>query len=115
MNFSERLRALIEERDLTQKQVASDLNIAPSTLGGYVQGSSEPDFETFSRLAKYLDVSADYLLGLRTGSTANFLEEDLLRLFHSMTAQQQGIYIEQGKVFVRANHKKCHTSTLTNM
>ncbi|MDR1892151.1 MAG: helix-turn-helix domain-containing protein [Oscillospiraceae bacterium] len=106
MNFSDKLRALIEERDLTQKQVAADLNIAPSTVGGYVQGSSEPDFETLSRLAKYFDVSADYLLGLQTGFTATLPEEELLRVFGSMTAEQQMVYIEQGKVFVKSNHKK---------
>ena len=66
MNFSYKLRSLIEERNLTQKQVAIDLNIAPSTMGGYVQGSSEPDFETLKRLANYFDVSTDYLLNIYT-------------------------------------------------
>ena len=42
MSFSERLRALIEERGLMQKQVAIDLKIPVSTLGGYVQGVSDP-------------------------------------------------------------------------
>lgn len=46
MNFSEKLRLLIDEENITQKQFANDLNIAPSTIGGYVQGISEPDFET---------------------------------------------------------------------
>lgn len=46
MKFSDKLRFLIEERNLTQKQVAQDLNIAPSTMGGYVQGMSQPDFDT---------------------------------------------------------------------
>lgn len=46
MKFSEKLRLLIDEFDITQKQFANDLNIAPSTIGGYVQGVSEPDFET---------------------------------------------------------------------
>ena len=61
LNFSNKLRSLIEERNLTQKQVAKDLNIAPSTMGGYVQGSSEPDFDTLRKLAKYFNVTTDYL------------------------------------------------------
>lgn len=103
MNFSDKLRCLIEERNLTQKRVANDLNIAPSTMGGYVQGSSEPDFDTLKRLAKYFNVSTDYLLNIPSNNCNNFIEDELLRVFRSMTLEQQHLFIEQGKVFVRAN------------
>lgn len=106
MNFCYKLRFLIEERNLTQKQVAIDLNIAPSTMGGYVQGSSEPDFETLKRLARYFDVTTDYLLNIHTDKSNNFMEDELLRVFRSMTAEQQNLFIEQGKVFVRANNTR---------
>ena len=79
MNFSDKLRCLIEERNLTQKRVANDLNIAPSTIGGYVQGSSEPDFETLKILADYFDVSTDYLLNVKIGNVNNLLEDELDR------------------------------------
>lgn len=106
MNFCDKLRCLIEERNLTQKRVANDLNIAPSTIGGYVQGSSEPDFETLKILADYFDVSTDYLLNVKTGNVNNLLEDELLRVFRSMTTEQQSLFIEQGKVFVKANVTK---------
>lgn len=106
LNFGYKLRSLIEERNLTQKQVAIDLNIAPSTMGGYVQGSSEPDFETLKRLARYFDVTTDYLLNIHTDKSNNFMEDELLRVFRSMTAEQQNLFIEQGKVFVRANNTR---------
>ncbi len=106
MNFSNKLRTLIEERNLTQKQVAKDLNIAPSTMGGYVQGSSEPDFETLKRLARYFDVTTDYLLNIHTDKSNNYMEDELLRVFRSMTAEQQNLFIEQGKVFVKANNTR---------
>ena len=103
MKFSDKLRALIEERELTQKQVAKDLNIAPSTMGGYVQGISEPDFETLKRLAIYFDVTTDYLLNIHSDKSNCFMEDELLRVFRSMTLEQQALFIEQGKVFVKAN------------
>ena len=80
MMFSDILRLLIEERGLTQKQLAKDLHIAVSTLGGYVQGTSEPDFDTLRRLAEYFEVSADYLLDFRTGKGSSHGEDDLLRI-----------------------------------
>lgn len=73
-------------------------------MGGYVQGSSEPDFETLKRLAQYFDVTTDYLLSMHSTKSNSFLEDELLRVFRSMTPEQQGLFIEQGKVFVRANN-----------
>lgn len=106
LEFCNKLRTLIEERNITQKQVANDLNIAPSTIGGYVQGSSEPDFATLKILAEYFNVSTDYLLNVRVGNINTLLEDELLRVFRSMTATQQSLFIEQGKVFVKANISK---------
>lgn len=106
MYFGEKLRALLEELNLTQKQVAMDLSIAPSTMSGYVQGSSEPDFETLKRIAAYFGVTTDYLLNLHTDISNSYLEDELLRVFRAMTEEQQAIFVEQGKVFVKANNGK---------
>ena len=111
MNFGDILRRLIEENDLTQKQVAGDLRIAPSTIGGYVQNSSEPDFDTLKMLARYFDVTTDYFLGFRTGKTNSFREDELLRIFRSLTAEQQEIYLEQGRAFLKIiNNEKGKSS-----
>lgn len=101
MTFSDILRLLIEERGLTQKRLAGDLHIAVSTLGGYVQGTSEPDFDTLKRLAEYFEVSTDYLLDFRTGKADSHAEDDLLRVFRAMSPLQQQIYLDQGKVFLK--------------
>ena len=59
MSFGNNLRKLIEERDMTQKELAKQLNIAPSTLGSYVQNAREPDFATLILLADFFDVSTE--------------------------------------------------------
>ncbi|MBQ7505237.1 MAG: helix-turn-helix transcriptional regulator [Ruminococcus sp.] len=101
MKFSDKLRFLIEERNLTQKQVAQDLNIAPSTMGGYVQGMSQPDFDTLKILAEYFDVTSDYLLDIPSKKTNNKLENELLRVFRSIPNEYKTIYIKQGKAFIK--------------
>ena len=103
MKFSEKLRVLIEERNITQKRAAQDLNIAPSTMGGYVQGTSEPDFETLKRIALYFNVSTDYLLDIPKKRTKDSKENELLRIFRSLSEEQKSIFIEQGKVFIKIN------------
>lgn len=103
MTFSQTLRNLIEERGITQKQLAHTLKIPVSTLGGYVQGTSEPDFETLKLFAGYFHVSADYLLNLNVGQARDDLESELLRIFRALDPRQQELYLEQGKAFLKFN------------
>ncbi len=105
MDFGDRLRILIDERGITQKELASQLNIAPSTVSSYVQNTREPDFTTLKSLAIYFSVSIDYLLGCRTSKASSRQEDELLRVFRSLTAEQKEVCIEQCKVFVRLNQK----------
>lgn len=105
MSFGENLRTLIDERDMTQKELAARLNIAPSTMGSYVQNTREPDFATLKAIAKFFNVSIDYLLDNHIGKTATHQEDELLRIFRSLEPRQQEICLEQCRVFVRANHK----------
>ncbi len=101
MRFCNRLRSLLEERELTQKQLASDLQIPVSTLGGYVQGTSESDFDTLRLIADYFKVTTDYLLDHHTDQVRSTEEGDLRRIFRSLTPTQQKIYLEQGRAFLK--------------
>ena len=106
MSFGDNLRTLIRERNMTQKELALQLNIAPSTLGSYVQNTREPDFSTLKLLAKYFGVSIDYLLDYTLKQTSTLTENEMLRIFRSLTEEQQYICIEQCKVFVQINQKE---------
>lgn len=106
MTFSEILRNLIEENDLTQKQLAQELNISQSTIGGYVQGTREPDFETLKLFARYFHVSTDYLLNFPSGLANTSRENEILRVFRSLSEEQQALYIEQGKAFIKINSQE---------
>ena len=106
MSFGNNLRTLIEERNMTQKELAQQMNIAPSTIGSYVQNTREPDFATLKLLAGYFDVSIDYLLDYSSGETENHQEDEMLRIFRSLTEEQKNICIEQCRVFVYMNHNK---------
>ncbi len=59
-----RLKKLREDRKLLQKDIASMLNITASAYGYYENGKREPSNETLEFLAKFYDVSVDYLLGI---------------------------------------------------
>ena len=106
MSFSERLRLLLEENNMTQKQLAINLHIPVSTLGGYIQGTSEPDFQMLKSIAEYFNVTTDYLLNHSIDSNITDKEKDIIRIFRSLSNTQQKIYIEQGKAFLKVSAKE---------
>lgn len=105
MKFGEILKELLSLHSMTQKQLAKDLNLSPSALGNYIQGSREPDYETLMQIAAYFHVTTDFLLGRACGPAATYYEELLLHIFRSLTAEQQEFYLEQGQIFIRQNKK----------
>jgi len=60
--FSNRLKALREDSDLTQSELAKILNISRETVSGYENTDREPNFDTTIQIANYFNVSLDYLL-----------------------------------------------------
>jgi len=106
LKFGDILSNLLEERGLSRKQLAADLTMAPSTLGNYIRSEREADYETLKRFADYFDVSVDYLLNQPEKDTQSPNENELLRIFRSLTSAQQELYIEQGRAIFILNNKK---------
>lgn len=59
-----RLKTLRTEKGLSQKQLATELGTTNSSICDWECGRAEPDIGTLIRIAKFFDVSVDYLLGL---------------------------------------------------
>lgn len=57
------LKAIRKAKGISQQQLANKLGISRSTVAMWETGSSAPDFDTLVKLAKYFNVSTDYLLG----------------------------------------------------
>ena len=65
MGYYPRLRDLREDADLTQEELVKLLKMHKTTYTNYEQGKREPPFELIIKLAKFYDVSIDYIAGLR--------------------------------------------------
>ena len=62
-SFSERLKALRQEKNITQRALANHLNITDTAYGFYEQGKNYPNMDILIKLADYFEVSLDYLVG----------------------------------------------------
>ena len=99
--FPERLHLLLKEAEITQKQLANDMDIPVSTIGGYAQGASEPDFKTLKAIAGYFHVSTDFLLGYTIPGSDAGEEEEILRVYRAVSPKDRELYIAQGRLFIK--------------
>ena len=63
MDYRERLRALREDRDLSQAQVAEVINKSQQGYSHIENGRAELKIEDIKALCNFYEVSADYLIG----------------------------------------------------
>ena len=63
-NIYHRIRALREDHDLTQKEIAKILNMSQTGYSKYETGENDIPTKILIQLAKYYHTSVDYLLGI---------------------------------------------------
>lgn len=86
VEFSERLRALRKQKNLTQKQLAAMIGVKNSIISFYEVGDRFPSPEILIKLSRVFGVSTDYLLGLSTNETIDVsgLEDEDKLLLHAI-------------------------------
>ena len=63
MRYNERIRALREDNDLTQQKIADLLSIGQRTYADYESGKTRIPVDSLLILAKFYNVSLDYITG----------------------------------------------------
>lgn len=64
MHYTERMKGLRQDNDLTQKQIAVKLKVAQNSYSQYESGIRSIPIELLIELCKLYNVSADYMLGI---------------------------------------------------
>ena len=62
--FSERLKELRTEKGITQDMLAQATGLSQSALANWENGKRSPTATAIITLAKYFNVTTDYLLGM---------------------------------------------------
>ncbi len=104
MKIGVRILNLLDAHNMSQRELAARLQIAPTTLNGYIRGKHEPDCTTLVKIAQVLGVSVDELLGHTVSSDTP--EQQLLQGFRSLCPEQQAIVIDLISLMQKRNMKK---------
>ncbi|MDE6586297.1 MAG: helix-turn-helix domain-containing protein [Clostridia bacterium] len=64
-DIQKRLRESITNSGIPQKEIAKKIGVSPQTVSKYMKLDIFPALDTFAKLCAVLDVTSDYLLGLK--------------------------------------------------
>lgn len=76
-----RINAALTKQGKTQKELAEHLGVMPNVISYFCKGERTPNTEQIVKICHFLDVSADYLLGL---SSIESTDADM-QLVHKVT------------------------------
>ncbi len=88
--FGKRLEQLLLEKGISQGEFAEAVGCSRQSVNFYILGKRNPDIALAGEMAKYLDVSCDYLVGLSD------IREDKIS---NLTADQLGLTDNTVKFF----------------
>ncbi len=61
--FGKNLKELRLENDLSQTSLGKVLNVSNQTISAWENGTREPDLDNLVNIARYFEISLDFLLG----------------------------------------------------
>lgn len=123
MNFSDNLKSLMIENNLTQKKISEIAQVNQRTISSWINGQNEPLAYSVAKIADYFHVSVDYLLG-REDDFGNIsisespalelttIEKELIETFRRLPPNLQGIAIQTLHSFAGDQERKDQSDTL---
>lgn len=84
--IADRIKALREQQNKTQTELAKQLGITRSSVNAWEMGISVPSTQYIVELANIFQVSTDYLLGVNTSSSISVagLSDKDIALIHTI-------------------------------
>ena len=75
MKFEERLRMIMNEQGLSQKELANKANITEASMSKYLSGERTPRADAIVNLSRALEISTDELLfDVDNNEAVNFIQ-----------------------------------------
>jgi transcriptional regulator with XRE-family HTH domain len=88
------LKIARQKKGLKQKELGDLLDLSPKTISNYEAGTRDPDIKTLIKMARILEVTIDYLVGLEEKTLVEQIRDRIAELNREELADLLGDYIE---------------------
>jgi len=99
-DFGTRVKELMDQEGINQKELAGYLGVKPSALGNYIRGERRPPNQVLMGLASHFHVTVDFLLGVRDIHASSADESELLQMYRILAVEQQELLLQQAKFWI---------------
>lgn len=110
----DRIRALREKTGMSARKFAEEMGMKYTTYYGYETGSREPGSDSIVALAKYYNVTTDYILGIEKSpapaeaDTGDKRLDDIIENYHQLNEDGQQQLADQAESLTyMPKYKKC--------
>lgn len=111
LEVGKRIKKLIEDKELTQKEIADKLDITEATLSRYINGQRKPTGDTLIQLSIILETTTDYILkGKKRTVTAKSIKLNKEKL-NTLKA----LKIDSNRININSDSSDVDLSTLTKL
>ncbi|MDY5779763.1 MAG: helix-turn-helix transcriptional regulator [Succinivibrionaceae bacterium] len=69
--IGDKLQKVLKDKSISQKELATNIGITESAMSKYISGDRIPKMDILKKIAIFLDVSIDYLVGLEDADENN--------------------------------------------
>ncbi len=90
--FSERLALLLQQKKMTQKNLAAKAGVTEAAMSHYLKGDRTPRASVIARIAEALDTTVDYLMnGMENDSDSeiSYAKRLIARNAHQMSKEEK--------------------------
>ena len=92
-----RIKEARNNQNLTQEELADELNISVAFLSRVERGNSHINLKRLNQLCDLLDVSEGYLLNGASSSSENYLDKEFTDLIKSVSPEKQKLIYNVAK------------------
>ncbi|MEG0576803.1 MAG: helix-turn-helix transcriptional regulator [Bacilli bacterium] len=115
LKFGNKIAVRLEQKDMTQKQLADLLHVDPRAVSRYVNDNAFPPFDTLKKLCNILELDLNNLLEIESNGNQTLLINDLdeARICNALrmaTCEEREYYIRGIDYLINEvsiNRKKC--------
>ena len=93
------LATRLEEKNMTQKEIAKKLNISPGAFSAYVTDTNFPRLDILKDICQILDIDLNHLLHLNSHGNPDLLiqgkdEEKVIQYMRSLSPKEREVLLE---------------------
>lgn len=107
MDYVTRAKNQITDSDIKQKKLAQEFHVSEAALSNYLTGRSDMPVDILVKIARYFNLSMDYLVGLsdepHPSMTLNKNEQDMIQHFRQLSKDQRELILHNIQFMLEQN------------